>query len=181
MRVSCFGSAQDLPRDLYDEMKAVGRLLAQRGVEIATGAFGGIGMQAAPEGAAGKTRVVGYTYGAKPANRYVTEVVDCLALARTMPFDADYCIRLAGMLSSDAFIVAAGGGPGTFLELISTINFNQKFWRPLKRTAILDLRSDSANTILVQLESWGVLSDETAAAIQVGHSAEEAVSWCCHS
>ena len=41
MRVTCFGSAKDTPAELYEEMKAVGRLLALRKVGIATGAFGG--------------------------------------------------------------------------------------------------------------------------------------------
>src|SRR5262245_54196116 len=133
MRVSCFGSGKDTPGELYLEMKEVGRLLARRGVGIATGAFSGIGMQAALEGAAGITPATGYSYGGRPPNAYVSEVVDCSALARNIPFDADYCIRLAGLLSADAFIVAGGGGPGTFLELIATINFNQKFWNPKKR------------------------------------------------
>ncbi|PYS54500.1 MAG: hypothetical protein DMG13_07920 [Acidobacteria bacterium] len=182
MRVSCFGSGKDTPNDLYEEMKAVGRLLALRGVDIATGAFSGVGMQAAPEGAAGRIPVTGYSYGGRPANRYVTELVDCLALARNIPFDADYCLRLAGLLSSDAFIVAGGGGPGTFLELIATINFNEKFWSPKKRTAILERRSGSGvwnQRMLDELQLWGVLKGEVANAIRVVSSAEQAVRWAC--
>jgi len=181
MRVSCFGSAKDSPK-LYEEMKEVGRLLAVRGVGIATGAFSGVGMKAAPEGAAGRVPVVGYTYGGAPVNAYVTEVVDCFALSRSIPFDADYCLRLAGLLSSDAFIVAGGGGPGTFLELIATINFNQKFWTPQKRTAILELRSGSSawdDRMLHELQVLGVLDDEVINAIRVVRSAEQAVRWAC--
>ena len=181
MRVSCFGSNKDQPADLYNEMVLVGKLLATRGVGIATGAFGGIGMQAPAEGAAAsgsKVPIVGYTYGLSPANKYVTEVVDCRALADAVPFDADYCLRLAGLLSSDAFIVAGGGGPGTFLELIVTINFNQKFWHPMKRTAILE-NADWSGAMLGTLKSWGVLSDDVANAIRVVNSAEKAVRWVC--
>ena len=182
MRVSCFGSGKDTPHDLYEEMKEAGRLLALRGVGIATGAFGGVGMQAAPEGAAGRTPVVGYSYGGTPANRYINEVVDCLALAGNIPFDADYCLRLAGLLSSDAFIIAGGGGSGTFLELIGTINFNQKFWNPKKRTAILEMRSGGSawnHRMLAELKAWGVLNEEAANAIRVVRCAENAVRWAC--
>lgn len=181
MRVSCFGSNKDQPADLYKEMMLVGKLLAVRGVAIATGAFGGIGMQAPAEGAASsgsKVPITGYSFGSRPPNKYVTEVVDCRALADAVPFDADYCLRLAGLLSSDAFIVAGGGGPGTFLELIATINFNQKFWTPMKRTAILETGGWNQSMLDV-LRAWGVLSDEAASSVRVVNSAEKAVRWVC--
>ena len=182
MRVSCFGSSKDTPRELYEEMKAVGRLLALRGVGIATGAFSGVGMQAPAEGAAGRIPIIGYSYGGRPANSYVTELVDCLELARNIPFDADYCLRLAGLFSSDAFIVAGGGGPGTFFELIATINFNQKFWTPRKRTALLEMRSGGSawnDRMLDELQLWGVLNGDVASAIRVVRSAQQAVRWAC--
>jgi len=182
MRVTCFGSGKDGPADLYEAMKTVGRLLALRGVGIATGAFGGIGMQAGPEGAAGEVPLTGYTYGGKPANSYISEVVDCGALASNIPFDADYCVRLAGLLSSDAFIIAGGGGPGTFLELIATINFNQKFWNPMKRMAILEMRPGTSawnDRMLAELMAWGILSEEVSNSIRVVNSAEKAVQWVC--
>lgn len=181
MRVSCFGSGHDAPHELYEEMRTVGRLLAERGVDVATGAFGGIGMQAGAEGAAQcGGRIVGYTYGGKNSNRYVTEIVDCQALAGRIPFDAGYCVRLAGLLSSDAFVIAGRGGAGTFLELIATINFNQKFWSPMKRTAILEMNSTAGawnESMLAELRRWGVLTDETSQAIRVVKSAAEAVEW----
>jgi predicted Rossmann-fold nucleotide-binding protein len=185
MRVSCFGSGKDIPNELYEEMKAVGRMLAARGITLATGAFGGIGMRAAPEGAgANGGRSIGYTYQGMPPNPFIGETVDCRALANNMPFDADYCIRMAGLLSSDAFIVAASGGPGTFLELIATINFNQKFWNPMKRTAVLEMRGllieDAWNeSMLGQLRRWGVLNADVAKAIRIVDSAEKAVRWAC--
>jgi len=182
MRVTCFGSAKDTPAELYEEMKAVGRRLALRKVGIATGGFGGVGMQAGPEGAARKVRVTGYTYGGKQANPYISEIVDCSALGSKIPFEADYCIRLAGLLSSDAFILAGGGGPGTFLELIATINFNQKFWNPMKKTAILELRTGPGawnEGMLAELVALGVLSEEVSKSIRVVDSAEKAVRWVC--
>jgi predicted Rossmann-fold nucleotide-binding protein len=165
-------------------MLLVGKLLARRGVGIATGAFSGIGMQAPAEGArasGSNVEVVGYTYDSSPPNPYVTDVMDCQALAADIPFKADYCLRLAGLLSSDAFIVAGGGGPGTFLELIATINFNQKFWSPMKRTAILEPRGANAwnKLMLDTLKTWGVLSDDVARSIRVVNSAEQAVRWVC--
>lgn len=184
MRVSCFGSNKDQPASLYREMMRAGRLLADRGVGIATGAFGGIGMQAPAEGArasGSNIPITGYTYGSRVANPYVTDVVDCHALAGAIPFDAEYCVRLAALLSSDAFIVASGGGPGTFLELIATINFNQKFWSPMKRTAILEVSGMSAwnQAMLEALKAWGVLGEEVAKSIRVVSSAEQAVRWVC--
>jgi predicted Rossmann-fold nucleotide-binding protein len=185
MRISCFGSSTETPSELYDEMKLVGKLLALRGVGIATGAFGGIGMQAAPEGATaeGGIPIVGYTYGGNPANRYVNEVVDCQKLATSIPFDAEYCVRLAGLLSSDAFIIAGGGGAGTFLELIATINFNQKFWKPMKRAAILETRDGAPGTwndsMLAALKTWGVMSEQVAASFRSVNSAQKAVLWAC--
>lgn len=166
---------------MYEEMRKVGRLLAGRGVVVATGALGGIGMQAGAEGAAQSGgRIVGYTYGGKNPNRYVTETVDCQALASDVPFDAGYCVRLAGLLSSDAFVIAGSGGAGTFLELIATINFNQKFWSPMKRTAILEMHSKGGawnEGMLAELRRWGVLTEETFKAIRVVKSAAEAVRW----
>src|SRR5262245_55060527 len=184
MRVSCFGSGQDLPAELYQEMVLLGKLLSLKGVAIATGAFGGIGMQAAPEGAArtgSKTPVTGYTYGSMSPNAYVTDHVDCRALAANIPFDAAYCVRLAGLLSSDAFIVAGGGGPGTFLELAAVINFNKKFWNPLKRIAILEIRERGGwdNSLIDALKAWGILDAHVNKSIRVVSHAEEAVRWVC--
>jgi predicted Rossmann-fold nucleotide-binding protein len=185
MRVSCFGSAKNAPENLYEEMRSVGRILATRGVAVATGAFAGIGMQAAAEGAlrsGGAT--VGYTYEGRSPNPFIKEIVDCQSLTQNIPFDADYCVRLAGLLLSDAFIVAAGGGPGTFLELIATINFNQKFWNPLKRTAVLELRARPHedpwdDRMLMQLRRWGVLNPDVARTIRIVNSADKAVAWAC--
>jgi predicted Rossmann-fold nucleotide-binding protein len=187
MRITCFGSGKDIPNELYEEMKSVGRMLAARGISVATGAFGGIGMQAAPEEASRNGgRAIGYTYQGKRANPFITETVDCQKLTQHIPFDADYCVRLAGLLSSDAFIVAAGGGPGTFHEFIATINFNQKFWKPMKRTAVLERRGSGRlqepawnQSMLAQLRHWGVLNDEVAKSIRVVDSAEKAILWVC--
>ena len=184
MRVSCFGSGQEAPSELYKEMELVGKLLSLRGVAIATGAFGGIGMQAPPAGAASTgigTPVVGYTYGSMPPNTFLTERVDCRTLAAGIPFDAEYCVRLAGLLSSDAFIVAGGGGPGTFLELVAAINFNQKFWDPLKRIAILEIRERGGwdYSIMDALKAWGILKERVSNSIRVVSHAEAAVRWVC--
>jgi predicted Rossmann-fold nucleotide-binding protein len=165
-------------------MVRVGQLLADRGVSVATGGFGGIGMRAPAEGAAlshADVSIIGYTYGGRPPNEYIGRVIDCRALAAHVPFDADYCIRLAGLLSSDAFIVAGSGGPGTFLELVATINFNQKFWNASKRVAVLEtnLKSSWGHLMLTMLKDWGVLNETVAGAIRVTNSAEQAVRWVC--
>ena len=184
MRVSCFGSSKDTPAYLYEEMRLVGKLLALRGVGIATGAFGGIGMQAPCEGARETDEAVpitGYSYGSIPANPYIKQLVSCQSLAEHIPFDAAYCLRLAGLLSSDAFIVAGGGGPGTFLELAAIINFNHKFWNPMKRIAILELSTSGGwdNSLLDALKRWGILTVQVISSIRVVTRAEEAVGWVC--
>jgi predicted Rossmann-fold nucleotide-binding protein len=184
MRVTCFGSNNDEPQELYKEMVRVGQLLAVRGVSIATGGFGGIGMQAPAEGSAltrAGVSITGYTYGGRAPNEYINDVVDCRALAARLPFDAEYCVRLAGLLSSDAFVVAGSGGPGTFLELVATINFNQKFWSAGKRVAILETNPKSSwgHLMLMMLKDWGVLNETVEATIRVSHSAEQAVQWVC--
>lgn len=184
MRVSCFGSSRDTPSYLYEEMRLVGKLLALRGVSIATGAFGGIGMEAPCEGARDTGEAVpitGYSYGSIPTNPYINQLVSCQSLTEHIPFDAAYCLRLAGLLSSDAFIVAGGGGPGTFLELAATINFNHKFWNPMKRIAILEMRTSGGwdNALLDTLTGWGVLTVQVTSSIRVVASAEEAVRWVC--
>ena len=184
MRVSCFGSSKDVPSELYEEMKLVGKLLSLRGIPIATGAFGGVGMQAAAEGAAeagAGTSITGYSYGSMPPNPYLTQVINCQLLAASIPFDSAYCVRLAGLLSSDAFIVAGGGGPGTFLELVGAINFNQKFWNPLKRIAILETRERGGwdHSLIDALMAWGILTEQVSGSIRVVSHAEEAVRWVC--
>jgi predicted Rossmann-fold nucleotide-binding protein len=52
MRVACLGSGSGKHGDTaYNAMFEVGRLLALAHVTIVTGAYGGTGMKAAPEGA----------------------------------------------------------------------------------------------------------------------------------
>ncbi len=180
MVVACFGSGSGQPGEpMYDAMREVGSLLARRGHAVATGAFGGIGMQAAPEGAgASGGRCIGYTYGGTAPNAYITETVDCRELTQQMPFPADYCVRLAGLLSSDAFIAAAGGGIGTFLEFIAVLNFNTKFWS--KRIAILSPPPHDGvwnQAMLDQLQAWGLLDDRPRQLTRVVTTAQDAVEW----
>lgn len=137
MHISCFGSSDGERGDLmYDLMYDVGVLIARRGGVVATGGYHGTGMQAAAEGAAsvGGT-TVGYLMQGNEGNPYLTNTVDCqrLAFNSKIPFFADWAIRLAG-LTTDAqgYIVAAGGGIGTFMELSAIMYLNAKFWLPQK-------------------------------------------------
>ncbi|PYS18412.1 MAG: hypothetical protein DMG11_33450, partial [Acidobacteria bacterium] len=62
----------------------------------------------------------------------------------------------------------------------ATINFNQKFWNPMKRTAILELGTGPGawnERMLAELTALGVLSEEVSKSIRVVDSAEKAVRW----
>ncbi|MDP3244571.1 MAG: LOG family protein [bacterium] len=187
--VACFGSGDGLPGEpMYDAMEEVGRILAVEGITILTGGFGGAGMEAAPRGArkaGGKS--VGYTLLGKPGNPYLTEVVDCHKFAEGIPFFADFGIRLCGLMQADGFIIAAGGGAGTAIELLTAVQFNKEIFGkfvpgPEKRCiAILKPAGVDVpgwyNKMLSSLQEWGLLDEANRNLIRVVSAPEDAVSW----
>ena len=131
MRITCFGSGSDT--GLYAEMEQLGCLLQADGYQatIVTGGGRGTGMEAAPKGACNKnpkSERIGFLYKEPPdGNQYLTQKFDCRTVAREIcskhtlekfnePLLA-YCVRLAGLLSSDAFVIAIDGGIGTCWNL----------------------------------------------------------------
>lgn len=196
--IACLGSGSGAIGDLcYDTMVEVGRLLAQRGCVVATGGFGGAGMEAPARGAAavgGKT--VGYTIFGKQGNAYLSETVDCrkqyIKVKQYVcvgeephiepPPEVQYGVRLGNLLTADGFIIAADGGPGTMVELMAVINLNYKLWkeRP-KNVAILNINGEDSNEwnagMLDQLKAWHVLPREVRKHILVVSTSERAVSW----
>ncbi|MDD5031768.1 MAG: hypothetical protein PHR36_01850 [Patescibacteria group bacterium] len=194
--ISCLGSGEDEPEStMYKAMKRVGRLLAKQGVKIATGAFGGPGMKAPLEGAQeqdAESARIGFTFLGLTVNPHVNHTVDCEEIAKTVTFPGmkipfiGFAFRLIGLLSSDGFIIGAGGGIGTFLELVALILFNTKMWKrsnTQKRVAILfppEIKSIITGwdeKMLQQLYDWGLLSDEVRTLIKVVKTPEEAVEW----
>jgi len=199
-RVSCLGSGKGNPGSImYEAMKKVGTLLAEKGVEISTGAYGGIGMKAPLEGAKDGDQLsvrMGFTFLDLPPNRLVNWVMDCHRLAKGIIFPGinvpflSFGLRLVGLLSANGFIIAAGGRIGTFLEFIAIILFNTKIWGKTwlgkhyakKRVAILYPSQAKGirgwNEDMIQhLVDWGFLKEELLSLIEIVQTPEEAVDW----
>ena len=199
-RISCFGSSRGKPGNImYEAMRKVGALLAEKRAEISTGAYGGIGMKAPLEGAKAKDQLsvrMGFTFLNLPANKLVNWVMDCHHLAKGIIFPGinvpflGFGLRLVGLLSADGFIIAAGGGIGTFLEFIAIILFNTKIWGRTwlgkrydrKRVAILHppkARKIKAwnEDMIEHLVDWGFLKKELLSLIKIVQTPEEAVEW----
>jgi predicted Rossmann-fold nucleotide-binding protein len=171
----------------YLVAQEAGRLLAQRGFAVATGAYGGV-MEAAAKGAkeAGGT-TIGYTMlGIKP-NQWITQVGDCAAQFHigfsTPPIpEIQYGLRLGSLLAADGFIIVAGGGPGTMVELLAIINLNLKLWgKTAKRLAILEVPGMPSghwdSDTLDQLAEMGILPPAVWRLIYIPASPELAVDW----
>lgn len=163
-------------------MVEVGRLLAQRGVLVMTGGFGGVGMEAPARGAwevGGKS--VGYTWRGKPGNNYLSDAIDCSYInGCELPPELQYGVRLGRLLTADAFVVAADGDPGTMVELMAVINLGAKLWEPPKRFAIL--KPDSTQPgwdagALGRLRQWNVFPDMLTSYILLTTSPAQAVDW----
>ena len=178
--ISCLGSGSGKPGDAYyDAMVEIGRLLAQKGYMVATGGFGGVGMEAPAKGATeADGRSIGYTAFGKPANKYLSDVIDCSNESSAK--EIQFGIRLGNLLCSDGFIIAAGGGPGTMVELMAIINSNYKLWKDLKPVAILKLNDSQVgwdNQMIEQLEQLGVIPETVKPLIQIVRTPGEAVFW----
>jgi len=179
-------------------MVEVGRLLAGRSCIVVTGGFGGVGMEAPAKGAreAGGT-AIGYTTFGFEGNGFLTQQVDCRQLYVDVshkvgvgdeephlepPPEVQSGIRRAMLLSADGFIVAAGGGPGTMVELMAIINNNHRIWRDKpKYVAILKPVGVDCEgwdiSMLRKLTEWGVLPGEGGGFILVVDTPEKAVGW----
>lgn len=187
--IACLGGSSGQPGDpRYDAMVKVGRLLAVKECQVVTGGFGGTGMEAPAKGA---TEVggeaIGYTMLDKPGNPYLSTVVDCSKFAGNDDYplspEWQYGLRLGHLLEADGFIIAAGGGPGSMVELMAIINFNAKgLWKGKpKRCAILNPFTSPVrgwdNEMLKYFSSIGTVPPETRLLIHVVASPVEAVEW----
>jgi predicted Rossmann-fold nucleotide-binding protein len=176
-KVACFGGGSGKPGDpMYNKMREVGELLAKNKYIVVTGAGGGI-MSAAAQGAKEDAgcRTIGLTHSGNKPNAYIVDYVDCHKLSKNISYSADYGIRMCGLLTCDHFVFAAGGGNGTFLELIAVINFQEKRWKRAgvkKKIVILHpihALTERINgwdwSMIQQLEDWGLF--DTSMAINV--------------
>lgn len=175
--IACLGSGNSQPSDdrWYPGMQEVGRLLAERNCVVATGGFGGIGMEAPSRGArqAGG-HVIGYTMRGMAVNEYVVETVDT---DHALSPEAQYAQRLGRLLEAQGFIIAAQGGPGTLVEFFSILNLNSKMWEGRKKKLAILERSDWIYTLLRCAPSLEVLPSALGELILVTTFPEEAVNW----
>jgi uncharacterized protein (TIGR00730 family) len=116
--IAVFGSARSQPGDgHWEEAATCGRLLAEAGLGVVTGGYGG-SMEAASQGAAeAGGRVVAVTAGAvfgdrARANRFVAE-------ERTADTITE---RIHKLVSGTAASITLPGSIGTFTEMISAWN-----------------------------------------------------------
>ena len=136
--VTIFGTSRAQPGDsAYELAQETGRLLAQAGIIIANGGYGGT-MTAAAQGAAeAGGQIIGVTCSAfkGKANKYITREISTASLDERL----DTLIKLG-----QAYIVLPGG-TGTLLELAKVWELKNKgflesrkpiimiggFWKPL--------------------------------------------------
>lgn len=153
--VSIFGTSKARPGDGVFEMALkLGQLLAENGMAIANGGYGGV-MLASAQGASkagGKT--IGVTcsaFGRNGANEYISEEINTHSLQE----------RLETLVNTaDAYVVLPGG-TGTLLELAHIWEFKNKhflneskpiiilggFWKPLVEM-IANIDSESAGHVI---------------------------------
>ncbi|HEY4498436.1 MAG TPA: hypothetical protein VJH94_00050 [Candidatus Paceibacterota bacterium] len=189
--IACLGSGSGAPGDaMYDAMVEVGRLLVKRGYRVATGGFGGAGMEAPVRGAkeaGGET--LGYTMLDKPGNSFLDIDVPCSTLlipgggvVTLNSVEEQYGLRLGRLLEADGFIIAAYGGPGTFAELMAIINLNYKIWkeRPKRFTILNPAYGEGWDVHMCDwLNKWGVFPKEVAPLFIPSQTPRQAVEWVC--
>ncbi len=127
-KVCVFGTYKNLSKNAKDKIARLGRLLAEKGIAVVSGGFGGA-MEDVSRGAklAGG-RTIGITYyketdpPLKAANEFIEKEI------RTK----DIFARIAKMMEiSDGFIVLEGG-TGTLLELAAVLEHINKGMMPPK-------------------------------------------------
>jgi len=137
--VTIFGSGNARPgEEVYDLASDLGRRLAQAGLTVANGGYGGTMLAAAQGAAEAGGRVIGVTCSAFKrggANPFVTEEI----------VTADLDERLRTLVSLGRAYIVLPGGTGTLLELAKVWELKNKgfmdparpivlvgrFWEPL--------------------------------------------------
>jgi len=167
------GSHSAKPGDqAYDLMVEIGKLLAARGVRVATGAFGGV-MEAAARGAKEAGGVsIGYSLLGWRTNPYLSTVIDfSKSKASEVPVELQYAKRLGHLLMADGFIIAPGG-VGTIAEFLAILNL-EKLWKDKKPVVLLEGGKIKWQSIIQDLRKWGI----SLYNIRITSSVEKAVEW----
>ena len=187
--IACFGSGKGEEGESgYDAMVQVGKLIAERGFVVLTGAYGGAGMEAPACGVnqVSGGKAIGLSLGKAVAlepNRFLSSVVNCTALADEINIpNAGFGVRLASLMSADGFVLCACGGIGTMLELMAFLLFATKLWSKqgvVKRLAVL---MSSPHDLLEgktfeDFRAAGLVSDEVANLVKFVVVPESAVKW----
>lgn len=115
-KVVIFGSSRGQPGDKeYEQARTLGRLLAQAGLDVVSGGYGG-SMQAVSQGAAeGGGRAIGVTcatFGPPQGNPYLSQTIHT----------PDLPTRLRQLIELGNGFVVLPGGIGTLAELFVTWN-----------------------------------------------------------
>jgi uncharacterized protein (TIGR00730 family) len=139
-KVCVFGSYKDVTPQTKQEIVRLGKMLAERGITVMSGGFGGTmeDISRGAKSAGGKTvGVTCYPWG-KERDKRANEFVDEEIVAK------DFHERIAIMLGeADAFVVFPGG-TGTLMELAAALEYVNKglmepkpivllgsFWKPV--------------------------------------------------
>ncbi len=139
-KVCVFGSYKDLSREKKEEAVRLGKMLAQMGITVMSGGFGGTmeDISRGAKSAGGKTiGVTCYLWGKAPCKK-ANEYIDKEIAADSLPERIGIMLREA-----DAFVVFPGG-TGTLLELSAALEYINKglmapksiimlgdFWKPV--------------------------------------------------
>jgi hypothetical protein len=159
-KVCIFGSYKDLSKKEKEEITRLGKLLAQKGITVVSGGFGGTmeDISRGAKSAGGKTLGVTWYKWEKPIYKKANAFIDEEIVADTLFERIDIMLKKA-----DAFVVFPGG-TGTLLELSAALEYINKglidpkpiiilgdFWKPvltcLKNEPVLSERTKSARKI----------------------------------
>lgn len=175
-KICVFGTYKNLGKKKKDEIAKLGRLLAEKGIVVVSGGFGG-SMEDVSRGAkSAGGRTIGVTYyrhedASKSANPYIDEEI------RTK----DIFSRITKMMEIADGFIALEGGTGTLLELAAVMEHINKgtippkpivaignFWRPV----VKNLRGED---ILSQGAKKKLNIDNCGGLVTFAKDAEDAV------
>ena len=178
-KIAVFGGTSAKPEDPnYKSAIVIGKLIAERGGMMINGGYGGIHEASAIGANEAGGKSIGITMdlaidnvNKRIGNPHLTETVVA----------SNYGERFELLMSSDGFIIIAGGGEGTVLELFGFLNFNRKRWKYQKKLAVLKpvgySKSGWDKEMFEQLTSFGIIHPSNLEKVLFTRSEEEAVDW----